>query len=94
MSAPSLSPPAEQLRRLAQGAREQVTAAARQAVADARPWLRREAWTREGLAGAWARAGKDPRRTLSYLAALAAAGLVLAYLLGGSGGPPGITIVL
>jgi len=83
-------PPWGELRRLALVAREQVTAVARQAVADARPWLHREAWTREGLNGAWTSARKNPRRALPYLAALAVAGLVLAYLFLGSGGPPGI----
>ncbi len=90
MSAPSLSPTAEQLRRLAQGAREQVAAVARQTVADARPWLRREAWTRENMGGALTSARKNPRRALAYLAALLAGALLLAYLFGGSGGPPGI----
>ena len=90
MSAPSLSPPLGQLRRLAQDAREQVTAAARQAMKGARPWLQRETWTREGLAGAITSARKNPRRALSYLAALVATGLLLAYLFGGRGGPPGI----
>src|SRR4029077_20493701 len=70
--------------------REQVKAVARQAVADARPWLRREAWTREGLTDTWASIRRSPRRSLPYLAAFVAAFLVLLYLFGGSGGPPGI----
>jgi HlyD family secretion protein len=90
VSAPSLTPPWGELRRLALVVREQVTAVARQAAADARPWFRREAWTREGLTDTWASVRRNPRRSLPYLAAVIAALLVLLYLFGGSGGPPGI----
>ncbi|PYQ17893.1 MAG: hypothetical protein DMF79_16365, partial [Acidobacteria bacterium] len=57
--------------------RENATAAAR----DARPWLRRETWTRENLGRLAQAARQRPRRTLAallaVLAAVALAGLVL-----------------
>jgi len=80
----------EQLRRLAHGAREQVEAAARQAAADARPWFRREAWTRQNLQGLLASARLHPGRAAGYLLGLVVGLSALARLFGGSEGPPGV----
>ena len=52
----------------------------------ARPWLRREAWTRESLSGLAGEARRHPRRTAAAFAV--AAGLVLGLSLAFSGGDP------
>jgi multidrug efflux pump subunit AcrA (membrane-fusion protein) len=45
-----------------------------------RPWLRREAWTRENLQAALRAARERPRRTLGILAAIVAAGVLLGQI--------------
>jgi HlyD family secretion protein len=86
----SAPPFASHLRRLALGAGEQMRAAARQAAAEARPWLRPENWTKERLGAAWAKARRKPGRALGYLGALVFMGFLLWWLLGATGGPAGI----
>ena len=83
MSAP---PFASHLRRLALGAGEQMRAAARQAAAEARPWLRPENWTKERLEAAWAATRRKPSRALGYLGALVFLGFLVWRFLGGTGG--------
>jgi HlyD family secretion protein len=78
------------MRRWALGARDQVRAAARQAAADARPWLRREYWTRQNLEGLLPSARRHPGRAASYLALLGLAAFALTWAFGGTGGPPGV----
>jgi HlyD family secretion protein len=78
-------------RRLARAAAElpgRVRRASRQVVAAARPWLRREAWTREGLRELWVSARRRP--LAAGVAAAGVAGLALApvVLLSGAGRPP------
>jgi HlyD family secretion protein len=58
------------------------------------PWLRREAWTREGLLELWAAARRRP--VAAGAAAVGAAGLALApvWLLSGAGAPPMATALV
>ena len=63
--------------------------AARSAAAEARSWLRRDAWTAENLRAAAATARRHPRRTALALAAVALLASVPAVLLTG-GDPPGV----
>jgi HlyD family secretion protein len=53
---------------------------------EARPWLRREQWTRENLVGLVAAARRRPRRALAILVGVAAVLVLLAWALGGGGG--------
>ncbi|HET7291424.1 MAG TPA: efflux RND transporter periplasmic adaptor subunit [Vicinamibacteria bacterium] len=78
---------AERLSRLLSELRSRAQEAARTAVEEARPWLKRETWTRERLTetGRWAR--RNPRPVLRRLLLLAAPLLLVGlWLLGG--GPP------
>lgn len=62
MSSPALA--AERLTRLLAGLRGRAQEAARTALEDARPWFRREAWTRESLAETARRMRRNPRPAL------------------------------
>jgi len=63
--------------------------AGRSVAAEARSWLRRDAWTAENLRAAAATARRHPRRTALALAAVALLASVPAVLLTG-GAPPGV----
>ena len=63
----------------AAGAR--LTLVARSAAREARPWLRRENWTRENVRAALVTARERPRQTAAVLAGLVLAVAALAYLL-------------
>lgn len=82
MSSPALT--GERLSRLFVNLRGRARDAARTAVAEARPWLRREAWTRENLEATLRSARRDPRRTARRVVpALAVLLLALWLVLGG-----------
>ncbi len=70
----------------ARAAAARATGAASSLLRDARPWLRREQWTRENVEPLAAAARRRPRRALALLGGgvLLLAGL--AWLLGGDGG--------
>ena len=53
---------------------------------EARPWLRREQWTRENLAALAVSARRRPRRALALLGGAALVVFLLAWAIGGSGG--------
>ena len=59
------------------------------ALASVRPWLRPQAWTKEGALTLAAAARRHPRRAAAVLAALLAAVAFPAFL-ATRGGPPGI----
>jgi len=71
-------------------ARERLLEGVRGLARRARPWLRREAWTAEGMREVWASARRRPR--VAVAAAGVAAGLLLLplWLLSGLGSPPGV----
>jgi HlyD family secretion protein len=75
VSSPTLT--VERVARLLAGLRERAQGAARSLVEETRPWLRREAWTRERLAESarWAR--RNPRHALRRSLVL---GALLAFL--------------
>ena len=66
-----------------------VGSAARGTVASVRPWLRPEAWTKEGARSLAAAVRRHPRRAAAVLVVLAAA-VVFPAFLATRGGPPGI----
>ncbi len=53
---------------------------------EARPWLRREQWTRENLAALAAAVSRRPRRALAVIGGAAVLLLLLAWALGGGHG--------
>jgi len=71
-------------------ARLRAVGAARSVAAEARSWLRRDAWTRENLRTVAAAARRRPRRVAVAAVALAAVALLPALLLTG-GDPPGVS---
>ena len=71
-------------------ARLRAAGAARSLAAEARSWLRRDAWTRESLRSVAAAARRRPGRVAIAVTALAAVGVLPALLLTG-GDPPGVS---
>jgi len=71
-------------------ARLRAVGAARSVAAEARSWLRRDAWTRENLRTVAAAARRRPRRVAVAAVALTAIALLPALLLTG-GDPPGVS---
>src|SRR5712692_3407454 len=80
----------ERFARVLLQARLRAVGAARSMAAEARSWLRRDAWTRENLRSAAAAARRRPRRLAVAVTALAAAAVLPALLLTG-GDPPGVS---
>lgn len=80
----------ERFARILLQARLWVVGAGRSAVAEARSWLRRDAWTRENLRSVAASARRRPGRVLAATATLAAVVALPAIFLTG-GDPPGVS---
>jgi HlyD family secretion protein len=81
----------ERFARVLLQARLWIAGASRSAAAEARSWMRRDAWTRENLRSVAASARRRPGRTLAAAAALAAVVALPAVLLTG-GDPPGVSM--
>jgi HlyD family secretion protein len=76
---------AERTRRVLGRFRERATAWLRAVAAEARPWLRREAWSADSLRALGAAARKRPRRAAALLGGALAVAAVPALYLGGRG---------
>jgi HlyD family secretion protein len=70
--------------------RERAAHGARELTRKALPFLRREAWTGEGLREAWGSARRRPRLALAALGLALGCLLLLLWLLQGLGSPPGV----
>jgi HlyD family secretion protein len=83
----------ERVARALGAARERFTLVARSAAREARPWLRRENWTRENLRARLAAARQRPRQAAAVLVAVVLVVAGAAYLLRDPI-PPGIATVV
>ncbi|HEV7501396.1 MAG TPA: hypothetical protein VGQ33_15385, partial [Vicinamibacteria bacterium] len=83
----------ERMARALGAARARLTLVARSAAREARPWLRRENWTRENLYALVATARERPRQAAAVIAAAAFVFVGAAYLLRDPI-PPGIATVV
>lgn len=83
----------ERVARALGAARARLTLVARSAAREARPWLRRENWTRENLFALVAAARERPRQAVAVIAAAALVFVAAAYLLRDPI-PPGIATVV